>query len=286
MWLRLMNRMEKWRGRLSRWMQGSNIYDEYDPWLNEEEYRQWFAERRIILGADVNDGKYSVHEEWELSESGATYDLLMWPEEGLGLSATGLEELRREISKYWGESPEKGAKGVSEVFYLYSRKMDRSKPSERDDVPNLDCFAKGELFCPFGAKGKRGVWYGHPVICFRMLAFCPPPGGNGNHSSIAAFPFSIVHGRVLTERDYFRPSELSKVFALVGKEFLRKYGPETEAKYDPSFLYRALSVSEQGMTWWIRPYTMYCGAVGSADVTIPWEKLAPYARPPAEIGAP
>ena len=93
---------------------------------------------------------------------------------------------------------------------------------------------------------------------------------------LAAVPLSL-----LTERDYFREDALDELAALVGRRMVEKHGEPQFGEKNPRIRKGAdcwLTVSKEGMTWWLNPYTLFCGAKGVADVTIPWSDLEPFVR--------
>lgn len=92
---------------------------------------------------------------------------------------------------------------------------------------------------------------------------------------------SIPDGRELTERDYFREDALEDVAALVGRRMVEKYGEPQFGEKNPSIRKGAnccMTVSRDGMTWWVEPYALYSGATGVTNATIPWSDLKPFSK--------
>ena len=125
---------------------------------------------------------------------------------------------------------------------------------------------------------KKNAWYGHPVIVLKNDGYSNNDG-NGCHDFFRGFIVIIPDGRILTERDYFKEDALEALSELVGKRLSLKYDERVE---DPPKVRSGedwwITLSEQGMTWWLRPYAVFCRAVGVANVTIPWNELEPFKR--------
>ena len=92
---------------------------------------------------------------------------------------------------------------------------------------------------------------------------------------------SIPDARELSERDYFREDALDDVAALVGRRMVEKHGEPQFGENTLRIRMGAdccMTVSKEGMTWWLKPYTLYCGAMGVVNVTIPWSDLKSFSK--------
>lgn len=247
-------------------------------------------EAKKVTEAERTGGKYSLHEYEFLAKGKRQSDYefgsyilcgwsIAWPEKGCGLLPNGLENLRRTvISSCFGrvdaishehDKPLKmNTIDEAEAEFKRLAHLDYSSP---DSKWEFTC--KSELIWPFGMQRKNEAWYGRPVIVLKSDGYSNN-GGNGCHSFFRGFIVSIPDGEILTERDYFREDALEKLSELVGKRMSLKYD---ECVDDPPKVRSGkdcwITLSEQGMTWWLRPYTVFCGAVGVANVTIPWNEL-------------
>ncbi|MBR6470886.1 MAG: hypothetical protein IKS83_03745 [Victivallales bacterium] len=245
--------------------------------------------------AETFGGKYSIHEYEFLGRSCGNIECrwsIMWPEDGCGLFPKGLEKLQSVIiqicfgyedifnDRY--EAPDTYAIEVAEAkFKDLAHQYFRAELEEYRGP--WDFSAKGELSWPFGMEWENETWYRRPVIVFKNRG-CWNNGGNGCHDTIGAFVVSLPDGKILTERDYFREDALDELAALVGKRLDQKYDGRSFAMLNgntPKVRTGEdcwLTLSEEGMTWWVAPYSFFPGAVGVASVTMPWDELEPFAR--------
>ncbi len=253
------------------------------------------CEVKKVTASEITGGKYSLHEYEFLAkgksrsdyESGSCIQCswsIAWPEKGCGLLPKGLENLRRTvISSCFGK--------VDAISHEHDKplKMNTIEEAEAEfkrlahlDYSSSDSkwefICKSELIWPFGMQRKMGAWYGRPVLVLKSDGLSNN-GGNGCHSFFRGFVVSIPDGGILTERDYFREDALEKLSELVGKRMTLKYD---ECVEDPPKVRSGedcwITLSEEGMTWWLRPYVVFCGAVGVANVTITWNELEQFKR--------
>ncbi len=251
-------------------------------------------EIRKVTEAGAFAGRHSLHEyEFlavrERSESGRNVRCcwsIAWPEKECGLFPTGLKKLQNIV--------------ISSCFVAdaaYSRdqgsqiKMDTIEEAEKvfrnlahQDFYHTDSWWEFSSICelswPFGMKWEDEAWYKRPVIVLKNNGYSNNMG-NGCHDFFRGFIVSIPDGAILTEHDYFREESLDGLAELVAKRFVQKYGDVMSWEEDNKVRtgkHCWLTLSEQGMTWWVAPYSLFCGAVGVANVTIPWDDLKPFAR--------
>ena len=237
-------------------------------------------------------GKCSLHEYEFLGVSCGNIECrwsIMWPEDECGLWPKGLKKLQSIIiQKCFGyedafsdrfEAPDTDEIEVAEAEF--KKRAHQFFRAEIDEYRGpWDFSAKGELSWPFGMKWENETWYRRPVIVFKNLG-CWNHGGNGCHDTINAFVVSIPDGKILNEHDYFKEDALECLYKFVGNRFEQKYGAKRRfggvhsEYFSDSFCGCCISVSEEGMTWWIAPYIIYANIL---SVTIPWSELEPFAR--------
>lgn len=238
------------------------------------------------------DGRYSLHEyEFLAKEPSSAHDngahvqckwSVAWPAEGSGLHANGLKSLQKlVISKCFG-GEDVSTIGEAEANYKRRARHCFGPEHYRQNgyKSQWEFYAKGELTWPFGKEWKSGKWYQRPVIVFKNEG-SDNDGGSGCHEHVYGFIVSIPDGTLLNEHDYFREDVLDTLAEMVGQRLLQKYEEEVAFKQAPKVRSGEdcwLTLSADGMTWWIRPYSLFCGAVGVTNVTIPWEELEPFSR--------
>lgn len=248
-----------------------------------------------VEAKEKHGGRFSVHDGEFIGKGpcrcGLDADLhsfvlcswsIAWPEAGCGLSPKALEALRGLIidNCFEGLRPTRKIEDAEKQTRQRARKKAFSLDwSEFCSVWRF--YAHGQLQWPFGLTGDRTKWYGRPVLCFRNDGYSND-GGNGCHSYTRGFVLSIPDGKILHERDYFRADALDTVAGLVARQLEKKYSPDevltkkARVAADDSSCW--ITLSDQGMTWWIAPYAIFCGATGVAHVTIPWSELEPFAK--------
>ena len=202
---------------------------------------------------------------------------IAWPEEGCGLLPSGIKKLRMLItSQCLGEEVETTTDKIEEAKNSFRQKALAELNPNTAEIYHWEFSTRCKLSWPFGMKGEEDKWYQRPVI---VLANSGNEyyGGNRCTYFFRGYIVSIPDGVVLTEHDYFREDALEEVAALVGKRLVEPYDwdltpPKVRTGEDCW-----LTLSEEGMTWWLAPGALFYRD-GGTDVTIPWDELEPFAR--------
>ena len=249
-------------------------------------------ETKKVIGTGAFQGRYSLHE-YELLFNGRVGKFgnsvecrwsVAWPEKECGLLPQALKNLQDLI--------------ITSCFSrMEAMSVDRDNPPQMETIEEAEAvfmslansevklgdthwefFSLARLSWPFGLKWTEEVRYRRPVIVFTNDGYSNNCG-NGCHSFFQGFILSIPDGLVLKESDYFQEDKLEELAELVGKRMLEKYGEQREEipKLN-SGKGCWLTLSEEGMTWSLEPYSLFCGAIGVAQVTIPWNDLQPFLR--------
>jgi len=223
-----------------------------------------------------------------------------WPEKGCGLNAKGLRELRERMmsacfganfyeSENWRQ-PET-IEAVEKDFK--ARAWEKFRCTGHQDENAHYCSqwtfsANAELTWPFGMEGHGEEWYERPVLCFRNEGYAND-GGNGCHSYVTAEVYSLPDGRAFDERDYFRADRMADLFELVLDRLFRDNKltiadtlerDRAKIRLKPGEL--SMSVSQEGVTWWVSAYHIFPGCYGVTHVTLPWKDLYRFLKEPEQ----
>ena len=270
-------------------------------WFNSDAYQFDWDPERLSAGAIVKVGKlvestkvieactfggrHSIHEYEFCGCSDCSDSSLVqvcwsieWPEEGCGLLPSCIKRLRMLItSQCLGEEVETITDKIEEAKNSFRQKALAELNPNTAEIYHWEFSTRCKLSWPFGMKGEEDKWYQRPVI---VLANSGNEyyGGNRCTYFFRGYIVSIPDGVVLTERDYFREDALEDVAVLVGKRMVETNGgdltnpPKVRTGKDCW-----LTLSEEGMTWWLAPGALF-HRDGGTDVTIPWDELEPFAR--------